>query len=132
MRELPGQTEPPTAGVHHELGRVDARWSRAAHTRARAATKEVAVVEPPLWTAMGVCQLVDHIELTHHRHLWNELPRLDTLAARVIGIHGDHHPELIAIREDLGAVLVPHLLDEERVLFPAVIRLVDQEARWST
>jgi len=31
-----------------------------------------------------------------------------------------------------SAVLVPHLLDEERVLFPAVIRLVDQEARWST
>ena len=92
-----------------------------------AATKEVATVgEPPLWMVMGVCQLVDHIEHTHHRHLWNELPRLDDLTTGVLRMHGDHHPELITIRRDLeglGATLVPHLLDEEQVLFPRIREL---------
>ena len=67
--------------------------------------------------------LADHIEATHHAYLHTELPELDALAAKVAGVHGERHPELaemhrlvVALRADLE----PHLLKEERVLFPAI------------
>ena len=31
---------------------------------------------PSPWTTMAAGELVDHIEATHHRYLWQELPRL--------------------------------------------------------
>ena len=37
----------------------------------------------PSWAAMDVAELVDHLEATHHRYLWAELPRLSMLADKV-------------------------------------------------
>ena len=80
----------------------------------------------PAWATMDVAELVSHLEATHHRYLWAELPRLSTLADKVLSVHGDRHPELADIaacyatlREDLE----PHLAKEEQVLFPAVREL---------
>jgi regulator of cell morphogenesis and NO signaling len=67
--------------------------------------------------------LADHIEATHHRYLHEELPALHALAAKVLGVHGERHPELADVRrlvDALRADLEPHLLKEERVLFPAI------------
>jgi regulator of cell morphogenesis and NO signaling len=81
---------------------------------------------PAAWASMGPAELVDHIEATHHSYLHDELPRLAALAAKVVGVHGDRHPELheveatcTALRDDLE----PHLLREERVLFPMIREL---------
>ena len=75
---------------------------------------------------MDARQLVDHIESTHHRYLWDELPRLSALVDKVRGVHGGRHPELHDVGEcfaDLRAELEPHLLKEERVLFPMIREL---------
>lgn len=75
------------------------------------------------WASMGPVDLVDHIEATHHRYLHAELRRLGALAAKVRSVHGRRHPELgdvVATFEDLRADLEPHLLKEERVLFPMI------------
>jgi regulator of cell morphogenesis and NO signaling len=71
--------------------------------------------------------LADHIEGTHHAYLHAELPELTALAAKVLAVHGERHPELGEVQrlvEELRADLEPHLLKEERVLFPAIRALV--------
>lgn len=85
----------------------------------------------PAWASMGVVQLVDHLEDTHHRYLHAELPRLSALVAKVHGAHGERHPELAEVRErfeELRADLEPHLMKEERVLFPMVRELATASA----
>lgn len=86
-------------------------------------TPSVAAPEPD-WD--GIAGLVDHLETTHHAYLHDALPRLVALADKVAGVHGANHHELTnvaglvhEIREDLE----PHLLREERVLFPMVREL---------
>lgn len=80
----------------------------------------------PDWMAMGPAELVDHLEATHHRYLRDELPRLDALAEKVAGAHGARHPELLEVLADLKELrddLEPHLVKEERVLFPMIREL---------
>jgi len=79
------------------------------------------------WTAMDAAELVDHLEATHHRYLWDELPRLSALVDKIVSVHGARHPELRDVAACYRAVradLEPHLLKEERVLFPMVRDLV--------
>lgn len=67
--------------------------------------------------------LAAHIEATHHAYLHAELPALEALADKVAGVHGQRHPELADVRQlvtELRADLEPHLMKEERVLFPAI------------
>lgn len=81
----------------------------------------------PAWVTMNPAQLVDHLEATHHAYLHTELPRLSALAAKVRGVHGERHPELVAVQatfETLRADLEPHLMKEERILFPMIRELV--------
>ena len=76
-----------------------------------------------MWTTLDPPALADHVVATHHRYLHEELPLLGALAAKVLSVHGDRHPELAEVRRLVAAVrddLEPHLLKEERVLFPAI------------
>ena len=78
------------------------------------------------WTDLGVAELVAHLETTHHPYLREALPRLDALAEKVAGVHGERHPELHQVRRivaELMADLLPHMMKEERVLFPMVREL---------
>jgi regulator of cell morphogenesis and NO signaling len=78
------------------------------------------------WARMDAAELVDHIEGTHHRYLWDELPRLTALMDKVYSVHGARHPELGEISArlaDLRSELEPHLVKEERVLFPTIREL---------
>ena len=80
------------------------------------------------WTTMEPAQLVDHIESTHHRYLHQELPRLAALTDKVVGVHGTRHPELHRVKVTFTALrddLEPHLMKEERVLFPMIRELAD-------
>ncbi len=84
----------------------------------------------PAWATMGVVELVDHLESTHHQYLWAELPRLSTLADKVVSVHAERHPELAEIAAcyaTLRADLEPHLTNEEHVLFPLVRELASAE-----
>jgi regulator of cell morphogenesis and NO signaling len=68
----------------------------------------------------GLCA---HVVSRYHFSLRAELPRLRGLVEKVLRVHGENHPELAAlahafrtIQEDLG----PHMMKEERILFPYI------------
>lgn len=78
------------------------------------------------WSTMGATELVDHLESTHHRYLWDELPRLSALVTKIVSVHEERHPELHSLAECYGklrADLEPHLTKEEQVLFPMIREL---------
>lgn len=73
--------------------------------------------------AMGLSQLADHIETTHHPYLKQELPRLVEMADRVATKHGWRDarlPELAGTVRDLAEEMLSHMQKEEIVLFPLV------------
>lgn len=80
------------------------------------------------WPKFTIAEMVDHLESTHHVYLREALVRLDALAEKVAGVHGERHPELsqvLATFRVLRADLEPHLSIEEQVLFPIIRELVD-------
>lgn len=86
---------------------------------------------PAPWSSMQVDELVEHLVSTHHRYLWDELPRLQALVDKVLGVHGDRHPELVDIARCFSLIradIEPHLTKEEQVLFPAIQQLADASA----
>lgn len=79
--------------------------------------------------AMGLTELADHIQHTHHAYLRQELPRLQAMIARVADVHGAHDPRLTqipAIFDEFRQELVGHMLKEEQILFP-MIRQMDRD-----
>ncbi len=77
--------------------------------------------------AMSLLQLVNHIEQTHHAYLRGELPRLDRITEKVARVHGEKEPRLRTVRQaflTLRSELEPHMMKEERILFPMVRQLV--------
>ncbi len=83
------------------------------------------------WATMDVAELVGHLETTHHRYLWAELPRLTALVDKIVGVHGDRHAELHDVRrvyDELRADLEPHLRKEEQVLFPMIRQLASAQS----
>jgi regulator of cell morphogenesis and NO signaling len=80
------------------------------------------------FAAMPLADLIDHIVETHHVFTTNEIHRLRHLINKVCSVHGPNHSELGLLRavfEKLAAELGPHMLKEERVLFPYVVMLED-------
>jgi len=81
---------------------------------------------PAEWTTMTADVLVDHLESTHHRYLWDEMPRVTALIDKIVSVHGGRHPELSEIAAcfaEIRADLEPHMLKEERALFPMIREL---------
>ncbi len=73
--------------------------------------------------ALGLGQLADHIETTHHAYLKAELPRLVEMADRVAAKHGwrdSRLPEVAAAVNTLAAEMTDHMRKEEKILFPLV------------
>lgn len=76
--------------------------------------------------AMTLTQLANHIEQTHHAYLKEELPRLDWMTEKVARVHGEGEPRLLQTREAFLALkneLEPHMMKEERILFPMIREL---------
>jgi regulator of cell morphogenesis and NO signaling len=71
--------------------------------------------------------LIGHVVSVHHTYLRRELPRLGDLMTKVVAAHAERHPEVLAVQrtlDELTADLLPHLLKEERMLFPMTIELL--------
>lgn len=70
------------------------------------------------WSGVPLDRLCDHIVDVHHAFLRRELPRISTLLEKCERAHGLREPR--ATFDQLRAELEPHLLEEERTLFPAI------------
>ena len=78
------------------------------------------------WRALSQTELITHIVDKHHAFTREELVRLEALLAKVSGVHGKNHPELFQIQDQFGKLrgeLEPHMLKEESVLFPHIVRM---------
>lgn len=78
------------------------------------------------WSKPPLEQLIAHIITTHHAYVKSELPRLATLAEKVVRRHGDTQAELLLIQSKLAMLdeeLSHHLAKEEVILFPYIVKL---------
>ena len=83
------------------------------------------------WAGLGLTQMVDRLEATHHAYLKEALPRLTELSAKVAEVHRDNHPELVEVDRLTRATradLEPHMQKEEMILFPMVRQLDGADA----
>jgi regulator of cell morphogenesis and NO signaling len=78
------------------------------------------------WQTASLAALIAHIVEKHHTFTRQELARLDALLSKVCGVHGQNHTELFHIQkqfQELSRDLEPHMLKEERVLFPYIVQM---------
>lgn len=74
--------------------------------------------------ALSTPALVAHIVDRHHAYLRDALPFVGALADKVARVHGSREPrlrEIASVVHELSEVLLPHLDEEERELFPLVL-----------
>lgn len=130
MRYFEGLGLDYCCGGHRSLGEACA----AADLEPHAVLEGLAGVEPPCsgtpdlqaWTEARLEDLIRHIVAAHHDYLRAELPRLRGLLTKVLAAHGERHPELGRVGEIFSALegdLLPHLMKEEQILFPFIIRM---------
>lgn len=80
-------------------------------------------------------ELISYIVTKHHGFLRNELPRLHAMAERVASVHGEKRSALREVFEIfclIEAELSSHMVKEEEILFPAILRLHQGESLSAT
>jgi len=78
------------------------------------------------WQTEPLSELIEHIKNTHHKYVREETARLRPLFEKVCSVHGTNHPELLGLRTTLASLaqeLATHMMKEEMVLFPYIVRL---------
>lgn len=73
--------------------------------------------------SVTLAQLIQYIVATHHEFTRAELPRLQFMAKKVAGKHGQNHPEIALVERKLAQLadeLMSHLMKEENILFPYI------------
>jgi len=73
-----------------------------------------------------LADLIAHIKNTHHKYTREEMARLGPLFDKVCSVHGNNHPELLQVRasfQGLTQELTMHMMKEEMVLFPYIVRM---------
>jgi regulator of cell morphogenesis and NO signaling len=78
------------------------------------------------WQAEPLADLVAHISGTHHKYTGEEIARLGPLFDKVCSVHGKNHAELHHVRaafRGLAQELTTHMMKEEAVLFPYIVRM---------
>lgn len=84
--------------------------------------------EEPNFVTAALGELINHIVEKHHVFTKAEIDRLRLLIVKVENAHGQNHTEIARLRslfETLSAELEPHMMKEERVLFPYVMQMED-------
>jgi len=78
------------------------------------------------WPREPLADLIAYINGTHHKYTREEIARLGPLFVKVCSVHGQSHPELVQIRAifaGLAQELTMHMMKEEMVLFPYIVRM---------
>jgi regulator of cell morphogenesis and NO signaling len=100
--------------------------SQVAEALAAARQAECATLGSRDWQAEPLSELLAHIRSTHHVYTREAIARLGPLFDKVCAVHGENHPELLRLRgifNGLAEELTTHLMKEEIVLFPCVLRM---------
>lgn len=82
------------------------------------------------WNDSNLTALIDHVLQKHHAYTKNALEELKPLIEKVVRVHGADHPELGELRvlfERLRDDMDMHLMKEERILFPYMLALEEDE-----
>ena len=85
-----------------------------------------AVQKDHTWPSELLADLIAHIISTHHKYTREEIARLGPLFDKVCSVHGNNHPELLQVRasfQGLAQELTMHMMKEEMVLFPYIVRM---------
>ena len=109
-----------------ELQDVLQLLDRAEHPTIATATQPATVQAKSDPQSMSLTGLINLIVEKHHSYTRHELERLTALLDKVCAAHEANHPELLDIRTQfhiLRGELEPHMLKEERILFPYIMRL---------
>lgn len=76
------------------------------------------------WDQAPLTDLIQHILSAYHVRLKEELPRLESMAQKVVRVHRDKEPErlpeLLSVFTDLKNELDDHMRKEEEILFPMI------------
>ncbi len=102
--------------------KVDEVLAFLSHAAESKATEQGAID----WRVEPLARLIAYILEKHHVFTRQELIRLDALMEKVCGKHAQNHPELIQIQALFGGLqqeLFPHMLKEEQMLFPYIVRM---------
>ncbi len=78
------------------------------------------------WHKESLAKLIQHIVRKHHNFVREEMPRLMTLAGKVVARHGEHDPSLAEVRDCIQKIneeMSSHMLKEEQVLFPYIAKM---------
>jgi regulator of cell morphogenesis and NO signaling len=78
------------------------------------------------WSQEPLAEIIGHIKNTHHVYTAETIARLRVLIEKVVAAHGERHPELRRIQSVFGMLgheLSTHMMKEEMVLFPYIVRL---------
>lgn len=71
--------------------------------------------------------LADFIEKKHHRYVTAQIPVIQAFLEKIVGVHGERHPELAEIKVHFDACageLTAHMKKEELMLFPFIRKMV--------
>ena len=75
---------------------------------------------------LSLKELTEYIVKRHHAYVHESIPILKKNLEKICEVHGEHHPELFAIKNlfyDSAGVLIMHMPKEELMLFPYIQRL---------
>lgn len=77
------------------------------------------------WSDATPTELIEHIIARYHEPHREELPRLRSMAERVLQVHGERDPKRLGriaqITHELENELVQHMTKEEQILFPWIV-----------
>jgi len=78
------------------------------------------------WRSAPLTELAQHIVDRHHTFTQAEISRLNGLLGKVVGLHGQKHPELTRVQmafAGLAEELREHMRKEEDLLFPYIAQI---------
>jgi len=95
-----------------------------------------AITGPPSFAAMrfdkmALPALVEYIVDKHHAYVKEALPSLVAHSKKIAGVHGGRHPELVRVGqlvEQVAEEMTSHMMKEEHVLFPFIVKLASAKA----
>jgi regulator of cell morphogenesis and NO signaling len=85
----------------------------------------------PAFNEWPLPALADYIVSTHHAYVRDALPVLLAHATKIAKVHGGRHPELIRVAqlvEQVASEMTSHMMKEEHILFPYIVRLASAAA----